>query len=170
MPKIQTIWSSFKTTGDGKDKNNGITEIYKQGGLVLGKKDSNFKIDEFEESDPPHVGEIFNISHHNIELSNAKSITYNYEMDNDDGWEVAITIYAKCDDGNEYTLGGDSRKIGNGEKRLLRSAGSQPRCLRRRHQEGLSQARNEVSPGPQSGQSQGRRAFQGSERSLRDTL
>ena len=42
-------------------------------------------------------------------------------------------------------------RMANGKARLLRGPGRRKECLRRRHQEGLSQARDEVPPGPQSG-------------------
>ena len=53
------------------------------------------------------------------------------------------------------------------QKKIITKCSASTATLGRRHQEGLSQARDETPSGPQSGQSQGRRAIQGSQGSLR---
>jgi len=117
MAIMNEIWAEFHTGSDTKDRGNGISETYirPSDGLVLGSNNSWGRDMEYEKG--PSWGQRFDISRHSIDLTAAKTIRYRYNMDNDDGWKVSITIKARTADGNEHVLGGDYRKIGNGKPR-----------------------------------------------------
>lgn len=118
MPKLKEIWAEFHTQKDEKDRGNGISELYitPSDGKVLGSNTSWGRELEFEEGHTD-LGQRFDISSYDIDLKNTKTIRYRYDMDNDEGWKVSITIKGLADDNNTYVLGGDYRKIGNGRPR-----------------------------------------------------
>lgn len=112
---IATIKTVFVTNDDDKDKNDGISESYMRGQEVLGRntswgKDLNFR------DHSTNLGQEFDISSYKIAAKNVGSIVYNWNMDNDDGWNVQMNVYIKLANGHEYQVGGHYWNIHGGAK------------------------------------------------------
>lgn len=112
---IRTIRTVFATNDDNKDKNDGISEKYSRGNEILGRNTSWGKDLEFHDHNTDY-GQEFDISAFKIPAKDVNGIVYSWSMDNDDGWNVQMTVYIKLANGHEYQVGGHYWNIHGGAK------------------------------------------------------
>ena len=122
MPKITTLQTRFHTLDDDKDRNDGVSETYMiDGNRVLGRngycQNRSWGKDLVFRNDSWGTGQEFDISGENLDLGQVGRVKYQFDMDNDDGWNVEMHVRAKCDDGQEYEVAKQLWNVANGHSR-----------------------------------------------------
>ncbi|MBB6253033.1 hypothetical protein [Nitrospirillum iridis] len=112
---IASIVCRFQTNDNDKDKDDGISETYKRGREVLGSNQS-WGRDLCYRDHNTDWGQRFDISGFNILARDVSSIVYEWSMDNDDEWNVGMTVLIKLQNGHEYEVGGAYYNIHRGSK------------------------------------------------------
>ncbi len=113
MAVIRRVQAKFHTLTDDKDRGDGISERYMLGSQILGSNTSWGK-DLVFRNNAHDLGQEFDLSRFAVDhVNDCKQLHYDYEMDNNDGWHVRITIEALLDDGTRHVLAEEERKIGH---------------------------------------------------------
>jgi hypothetical protein len=115
--KVLRIQARFHTNGDDKDRGDGISESYRLDGTKVVGENRSWGNGIVFHNDAHDTGQEFDVSNQGLTLADINRLTYNFDMDNDDGWKVTITIVVTASDGNKYVVGEQFWNIANGHPR-----------------------------------------------------
>ena len=114
---IKFIWTDFHTLDDDKDRDDGISEPYMLDSNRLLARNQSWGKDLVFREDSWDKGQVFDIGHANIPLTEVHRIKNKFDMDTDDGWNVVMHVHVKDSDGIEYEVGRQLWNIGDGNPR-----------------------------------------------------
>ncbi|PYI92586.1 MAG: hypothetical protein DME97_09745 [Verrucomicrobia bacterium] len=101
---INRIYTVFATNDDDKDRQDGISEQYARASEVLAQNASWGKGLIFREHGTDY-GQNFDISTRKIKAKEVGQIAYKWRMDNNDGWNVQMTVFVQLANGSVYIVG-----------------------------------------------------------------
>jgi hypothetical protein len=117
MANVKEIWAHFHTIDDDKDRDDGISETYMLDGRQIAAKNQSWGKGLVFRDDSWDLGQRFDVSGLGLRLNEINRLQYQFDMDNDDGWNVEIHIRVRTDDGNEYEVARQLCNIGDGNSR-----------------------------------------------------
>jgi hypothetical protein len=99
--RIIKVRSTFFTTNDDKDREDGISETIFLGTQVLASNQDHGKGLVYRNNTPDY-GEEFTV---NVDASECSKMRYNMRMSTDQKWHVTVKTYAWYSDGTEKQVG-----------------------------------------------------------------
>jgi hypothetical protein len=110
---VNRIYTVFATNDDDKDRGDGISEQYLRGSEVLGQNASWGKGLVYHDHSTDY-GQNFDIAAKKVKAKEIGQLVYQWRMDNDDGWNVQMTVYVQLANGSVYVVGGHYWNIHGG--------------------------------------------------------